>query len=145
MISIDTINFTPFSSLFGGILIGIAVCIFFISTGRLAGVSGIVNNALTKSHNLFINSLFLLGLIIGPLLFMFFSQNSIAFQVTSSIPLIIIGGLLVGIGTKISSGCTSGHGVCGISRFSIRSIVATILFMLAAIITVLVLKLIGLN
>ena len=145
MISVDTINFTPFSSLFGGILIGIAVCIFFISTGRLAGVSGIVNNALTKSHNLFINSLFLLGLIIGPLLFMFFSQNSIAFQVTSSIPLIIIGGLLVGIGTKISSGCTSGHGVCGISRFSIRSIVATILFMLAAIITVLVLKLIGLN
>ena len=76
---------------------------------------------------------------------MFFSQNSISFQVTSSIPLIIIGGLLVGIGTKISSGCTSGHGVCGISRFSIRSIVATILFMLAAIITVLVLKLIGIN
>ena len=76
---------------------------------------------------------------------MFFSQNSISFQVTSSIPLIIIGGLLVGIGTKISSGCTSGHGVCGISRLSIRSIVATILFMLAAIITVLVLKLIGIN
>ena len=76
---------------------------------------------------------------------MFFSQNSISFQVTSSIPLIIIGGLLVGIGAKISSGCTSGHGVCGISRFSIRSIVATILFMLAAIITVLVLKLIGIN
>ena len=145
MISVDTINFTPFSSLFGGILIGVAVCFFFISTGRLAGVSGIVNNALTKSHNLFVNSLFLLGLILGPLLFMFFSQNSISFQVTSSIPLIIIGGLLVGIGTKISSGCTSGHGVCGISRFSIRSIVATILFMLAAIITVLVLKLIGIN
>ena len=145
MISVDTINFTPFSSLSGGILIGIAVCIFFISTGRLAGVSGIVNNALTKSHNLFVNGLFLLGLILGPLLFMFFSQNSISFQVTSSIPLIIIGGLLVGIGTKISSGCTSGHGVCGISRFSIRSIVATILFMLAAIITVLVLKLIGIN
>ena len=145
MISVDTINFTPFSSLFGGIFIGVAVCIFFISTGRLAGVSGIVNNTLTKSHNLFVNSLFLLGLILGPLLFMFFSQNSIPFQVTSSIPLIIIGGLLVGIGTKISSGCTSGHGVCGISRFSIRSIVATILFMLAAIITVLVLKLIGIN
>ena len=145
MISVDTINFTPFSSLFGGILIGVAVCIFFISTGRLAGVSGIVNNALTKSHNLFVNILFLLGLILGPLLFIFFSQNSISFQVTSSIPLIIIGGLLVGIGTKISSGCTSGHGVCGISRFSIRSIVATILFMLAAIITVLVLKLIGIN
>ena len=145
MISVDTINFTHLSSLFGGILIGVAVCFFFISTGRLAGVSGIVNNALTKSHNLFVNSLFLLGLILGPLLFMFFSQNSISFQVTSSIPLIIIGGLLVGIGTKISSGCTSGHGVCGISRFSIRSIVATILFMLAAIITVLVLKLIGIN
>ena len=145
MISVDTINFTPFSSLFGGIFIGVAVCIFFISTGRLAGVSGIVNNTLTKSHNLFVNSLFLLGLILGPLLFMFFSQNSIPFQVTSSIPLIIIGGLLVGIGSKVGSGCTSGHGVCGISRFSIRSIIATILFIFSAMISVSVLKLIGIN
>ena len=69
---------------------------------------------------------------------MFFSQNSISFQVTSSIPLIIIGGLLVGIGTKIGKGCTSGHGVCGISRFSMRSIIATIVFILTGVFTVLI-------
>tara|TARA_Y100000590_G_scaffold466551_1_gene642359 strand:- start:288 stop:725 length:438 start_codon:yes stop_codon:yes gene_type:complete len=145
MINVDLINFTPISSFIGGILIGLAVIIFFISTGRLAGVSGIVNNVLTKSLNRTINSLFILGLITGPIIFMFFSKNSIPFKVTSSIPLIIIGGLLVGIGTKIGSGCTSGHGVCGISRFSIRSILATILFMFAGIITVFFLKIIGIN
>ena len=76
---------------------------------------------------------------------MFYVKNSIPFQVTSSIPLIIIGGLLVGIGTKIGSGCTSGHGVCGISRFSIRSIVATILFIFGGILAVLIMKSLGIN
>ena len=136
MIQLDLINFTPISSFIGGILIGLAIIIFFISTGRLAGVSGIVNNLLTKSLNRTINCLFIAGLITGPLLFMFFSKNPIPFKVTSSIPLIIIGGLLVGFGTKIGSGCTSGHGVCGISRFSIRSIIATMTFMLVGILTV---------
>ena len=145
MLSIDTVNFTPGSSLIGGILIGVAIAFFFISTGRLAGVSGIVNNTLTNSQNRTVNGLFILGLILGPLVFMIFTQNSIPFKVTTSIPLIIIGGLIVGIGTKIGSGCTSGHGVCGISRCSIRSIIATILFMLAAVITVIILKMMGIN
>jgi len=145
MIRLDLINFTPTSSFIGGILIGLAVILFFISTGRLAGVSGIVNNVLTKSINRTINILFILGLISGPLIFMLFTKNSIPFQVTNSTPLIILGGLLVGIGTKVGNGCTSGHGVCGISRFSIRSIVATILFMLAAILAVFVLKFMGIN
>ena len=145
MIKLDLINFTPVSSFIGGILIGLAVIIFFISTGRLAGVSGIVNNALTRSLNRIINCLFILGLISGPLIFMVFSKNPIPFKVTSSIPIIILGGLLVGIGTKVGSGCTSGHGVCGISRFSVRSIVATILFMTAAIITVFFSKSMGIN
>ncbi|PPR44209.1 MAG: hypothetical protein CFH16_00619 [Alphaproteobacteria bacterium MarineAlpha5_Bin6] len=145
MIKIDLINFTPLSSFIGGLLIGLAVIIFFISTGRLVGVSGIANNLLTRSSNRLINALFVLGLILGPLIFMFFSKNPIPFIVTNSIPIIIIGGLLVGIGTKIGSGCTSGHGVSGISRLSIRSIIATMLFICSAIITVLLFSYVGLN
>jgi len=145
MIKIDLVNFTPLSSFIGGLLIGLAVIIFFISTGRLVGVSGIANNLLTRSSNRLINALFVLGLILGPLIFMFFSKNPIPFIVTNSIPIIIIGGLLVGIGTKIGSGCTSGHGVSGISRLSIRSIIATMLFICSAIITVLLFSYVGLN
>ena len=143
MLIIDTVNFSPFTAFIGGLLIGIAVILFFVSNGRLAGVSGIVNNTLTTSQNRITNLLFLLGLILGPLIFMIFSGASIPFFMTSSIPIIIFGGLLVGIGTKIGSGCTSGHGVCGISRFSIRSLAATVLFILAAMITVFIFKLLG--
>ena len=143
MINIDFTNFTPTSAFIGGLLIGVAVVIFFISNGRLAGVSGIINNTLTKNHNRVINLLFLFGLILGPLVYMFFFQTTIPLVMTSSIPIIIVGGLLVGIGTKIGSGCTSGHGVCGISRYSIRSILATVLFILSAIITVYIFKLNG--
>ena len=145
MISIDTINFSPISAFIGGILVGIAVILFFVSNGKLAGVSGIVNNVLTKSDNRTTNLLFLVGLILGPLIYMVFMKVTIPFTITSSVPVIIFGGLLVGIGTKISSGCTSGHGVCGLSRFSIRSIVATVIFILAAMINVYIFKLIGLT
>ena len=143
MITIDTINFTPFSAFNGGLLIGIAVILFFISTGRLAGVSGIVNNTLTNTQNWLSNFLFLVGLVLGPSVYVLILNNDIAFSMTSSLPLIIIGGILVGFGTKIGSGCTSGHGICGISRFSVRSIVATITFMIIAMITVALLKLLG--
>tara|TARA_B100000315_G_C14380504_1_gene497208 strand:- start:169 stop:606 length:438 start_codon:yes stop_codon:yes gene_type:complete len=143
MITIDTPNFTPISAFSGGILIGIAVILFFISTGRLAGVSGIVNNTLTNTKNWLSNFLFLVGLVLGPSVYVLILNNDIAFSMTSSLPLIIIGGILVGFGTKIGSGCTSGHGICGISRFSVRSIVATITFMIIAMITVALLKLLG--
>ena len=143
MITIDTINFTPFSAFSGGLLIGIAVILFFISTGRLAGVSGIVNNTLTNTQNWLSNFLFLVGLVLGPSVYVLILNKDIAFSMTSSLPLIIIGGILVGFGTKIGSGCTSGHGICGISRFSVRSIVATITFMVIAMITVVLLKLLG--
>ena len=143
MITIDTPNFTPISAFSGGILIGIAVILFFISTGRLAGVSGIVNNTLTNTKNWLSNFLFLVGLVLGPSVYVLILNNDIVFSMTSSLPLIIIGGILVGFGTKIGSGCTSGHGICGISRFSVRSIVATITFMIIAMITVALLKLLG--
>ena len=143
MITIDTINFTPFSAFSGGLLIGIAVILFFISTGRLAGVSGIVNNTLTNTQNWLSNFLFLVGLVLGPSVYVLISNKDIAFSMTSSLPIIIIGGILVGFGTKVGSGCTSGHGICGISRFSVRSIVATITFMIIAMITVVLLRLLG--
>ena len=142
---IDVINFTPYSSLIGGLIIGVAVVLFFITTGRLAGISGIVSSTLEKNENKFSNLLFIIGLVLGPLVFIFFSQNDVVFKMTSSIPLIIVGGLLVGLGTKIGRGCTSGHGICGISLFSTRSILATIIFMIFAMITVFFLQLLEIS
>ena len=142
---IDVINFTPYSSLIGGLIIGVAVVLFFITTGRLAGISGIISSTLEKNENKFSNILFIIGLVLGPLVFIFFSKNDVVFKMTSSIPLIIIGGLLVGAGTKIGRGCTSGHGICGISRFSMRSILATIIFMILAMITVFFLQLLEIS
>ena len=142
---IDLINFTPYSSLIGGLIIGFAVVLFFVTTGRLAGISGIVSSTLEKNENKFSNLLFIIGLVLGPLIFVFFSENDVEFKITSSIPLIIIGGLLVGLGTKIGRGCTSGHGICGISRFSMRSILATIIFMIFAMITVFFLQLLEIS
>ena len=141
---IDISNFTPLHSFLGGLLIGLGVIIFFISTGRLAGVSGIAFNVISN-NNRFTNILFLIGLIIGPIVYKFFISNNIPFLINNSYFIIIIGGLLVGLGTKIGSGCTSGHGVCGISRFSIRSILATILFIFSGVITVLIMQLSGLT
>ena len=133
----NIINFTPYSALTGGLLIGFAAFIFFIFNGRLSGVSSIASDGVFSKVNRIDNLLFLLGLIIGPILFSL-SGNKIESVLTNSLPLIIIGGLLVGIGTKIGKGCTSGHGVCGISRFSIRSITATISFILTGVITVII-------
>ena len=131
------INFTPISAFIGGLLIGFAAFLFFIFNGRIAGVSSIASDSINKNQNKFDNILFLSGLIIGPILYSL-SGKEIESVLTNSIPLLIFGGLLVGVGTKIGNGCTSGHGVCGLSRFSIRSIVATITFILTGVITVLI-------
>ena len=133
------VNFTPLSAFTGGLLIGFAVFLFFIFNGRIAGVSSIASETILKDQNRYDNLLFLIGLVIGPILFSF-SGNEIESVLTSSLPLLILGGLLVGVGTKIGNGCTSGHGVCGISRFSIRSIVATLTFIFSAVITVFILQ-----
>ena len=132
----NIINFTPLSAFVGGIIIGLAVILFFVGNGRLAGVSGIVNNALVSKQNRADNFLFVVGLVLGPIFYAFFTKNNIPFLITTSLPIIIIAGFLVGVGTKVGRGCTSGHGICGISLLSIRSIIATIIFMIAAIITV---------
>ena len=134
----NIVNFTPVTATLGGILIGLAVVVFFLFNGRLVGISGIAANALTEKNNRFDNILFLLGLVIGPILYSFFTNNEIKITISNSFILLIIAGLLVGIGTRISGGCTSGHGISGCGRFSLRSIVATITFMIVGILTVLV-------
>ena len=132
----NIVNFTPYSALTGGIIIGFAVAIFFYFNGRLVGISGIASNALTEERNKLENILFLIGLIIGPIIYTLFNQEQISISISNSYLLLIFAGLLVGIGTRVSGGCTSGHGISGIGRFSVRSIVATITFMIVGIITV---------
>ena len=132
----NIVNFTPYSALTGGIIIGFAVAIFFYFNGRLVGISGIASNALTEERNKLDNILFLIGLIIGPIIYTLFKQEQISISISNSYLLLIFAGLLVGIGTRVSGGCTSGHGISGIGRFSVRSIIATITFMIVGIITV---------
>ena len=134
----NLVNFTPFTALTGGIIIGLAVVIFFLFNGRLVGISGIAANALNQKERRIDNILFLVGLIIGPILYVLISNKEINISISNSLPLLIIAGLLVGIGTRISGGCTSGHGISGIGRFSLRSIIATITFMVVGILTVLI-------
>ena len=134
----NIVNFTPVTATLGGIIIGLAVVIFFLFNGRLVGISGIAANALTEKDNKFDNLLFLLGLIIGPVVYSFFTSKEINITISNSLILLIFAGLLVGIGTRVSGGCTSGHGISGIGRFSLRSIIATITFMIVGILTVLI-------
>ncbi|MBI66094.1 MAG: hypothetical protein CMG64_07375 [Candidatus Marinimicrobia bacterium] len=133
-------NFTPQSAFIGGILIGVSALIFFYSTGRLAGVSGIFTNAFFAKEKKISNWLFLIGLVIGSLFYMNFSKAEIEFNVTNSLILVPAAGFLVGLGTRLGGGCTSGHGVCGISRFSFRSIVGTLIFISTGMITVFILQ-----
>jgi len=130
------IDFTPIDAFLGGLIIGVSVVLFYIANGRIAGISGIVNNSIFSNVNRFDNILFVIGLVIGPILYKIIINPEINFNISNSIPLLIAAGFLVGVGTKIGSGCTSGHGICGISRFSKRSIVATLIFMISAILTV---------
>ncbi len=133
----NIVNFTPVSALSGGLLIGLSVALFFILNGRMIGISGIASNFIISKDNRTENFLFLLGLILGPLIYNIVLDKEINISISSSIILLSIAGILVGFGTRLSKGCTSGHGISGISRFSIRSIIATITFMLVGILTVL--------
>ena len=134
----NIVNFTPVSALTGGMLIGFSIFLFFILNGRMAGVSGIASNFLISKNNRIDNLLFLIGLILGPLIYSYFTNQKIEISITNSLFLLIGGGILVGLGTRISGGCTSGHGISGVGRFSLRSIIATITFMIVGILTVLI-------
>ena len=134
----NIVNFTPVSALIGGMLIGLSVFLFFILNGRMTGVSGIASNFLISKSNRIDNLLFLIGLILGPLIYSYLTNQKIEISITNSLFLLIGGGILVGLGTRISGGCTSGHGISGVGRFSLRSIIATITFMIVGILTVLI-------
>lgn len=130
--TIDFTHFTPLSSFGGGLLIGLAAVLLIHFCGRIAGISGILSGVLSKPEGWRIA--FLAGLVGSPLLYsLFFPLPGI--NVQTSWPMIIVAGLLVGVGTRLGSGCTSGHGVCGLSRFSKRSLIATLTFMVTGMIT----------
>ena len=130
--NIDWTHFTPFSSLTGGIILGIASAVFILVNGRILGISGILGGLMPpKLGDTFWRISFLLGLLVAPTLFhaVVPAQYIIAPRIDATDMMVVIAGLLVGIGTRYASGCTSGHGVCGLSRLSPRSLVATLSFM----------------
>jgi len=138
--SIDWAHFTPWASLAGGLLIGLSAALFVLFNGRIAGISGILGGMLSlpKGDTAW-RVAFLLGLVLAPLAFALV-QPLPAVQVDAGTGTLVAAGLLVGIGTRYGSGCTSGHGVCGLSRLSPRSLVATLAFMLAGFATVFVVR-----
>ncbi|MBO6797508.1 YeeE/YedE family protein [Maricaulis sp.] len=135
-------NFTPWSALAGGALIGLAAVILMGANGRIAGISGIVGGLLTRSQGDTAWRLwFVGGMVIAPLLVTLSTGNAPPFLMQADWWAVILGGLLVGVGTRLGSGCTSGHGVCGLSRLSLRSLAAVAMFMGAGMVTVTVLRL----
>jgi uncharacterized membrane protein YedE/YeeE len=141
--NIDWAHFTPFASLTGGIILGIASAIFILVNGRILGISGILGGLMPpKLGDTFWRISFLLGLLVAPTLFhaVVPAQYITAPRIDATDMMVVIAGLLVGIGTRYASGCTSGHGVCGLSRLSPRSLVATLSFMGAGFITVYVMR-----
>ncbi|ATG16583.1 YeeE/YedE family protein [Providencia alcalifaciens] len=143
--TIDWVNFTPWSAAIGGILIGLAAAILLILNGRIAGISGILAGVLkpVKGDTAW-KLAFIVGILVAPLLFTAFVYAP-EVTITTSTPLLIVAGLLVGFGTRLGGGCTSGHGICGMARFSRRSIIAVVIFMLVAFITVAVINHFGLR
>lgn len=138
--SINWVNFTPVTALTGGMLIGLAAAIFILFNGRIAGISGILGGLFQPSKgDMTWRIAFMAGLICAPLVYGLVAPLPIE-TVDASIPVLIIAGLLVGVGTRYGSGCTSGHGVCGLSRLSLRSMVATAAFMLAGFGTVFIVR-----
>ena len=133
-IQIDWQVFTPIS-LVGGLILGVATVILLLGIGRIAGISGITSSLLKPKRVEMWQVLFIAGLILSPLLYRVFKPLP-DIEVTTSLPLLIAAGLLVGFGTRLGSGCTSGHGICGNARLSPRSMVATATFMAFGIITV---------
>ncbi|MFJ2990496.1 YeeE/YedE family protein [Collimonas sp. NPDC087041] len=133
---IDWAHFTPLASLGGGLLIGAAVALFILFNGRIAGISGIVGGLLRPSRGDVVWRLaFVVGLVSAPLLYRVFAALPES-RIDAGWAVLVAAGLLVGVGTRYGSGCTSGHGICGMSRLSPRSLAATLLFMAGGFLTV---------
>ena len=136
-------NFTPISASIGGALIGLSAVMLMALNGRIAGISGVFSGSVfAERGDKFWRVLFVVGLIAAPILWTLVQGSQPKFEITDNWSLIIAGGLLVGFGTLLGSGCTSGHGVCGLARLSPRSMASVGLFMAAGMITVAVAKIV---
>ena len=132
-------DFTPMSGFAGGLLVGSAVALMLLLNGRVAGISSIVGGLLTlRLRDAAWRAAFVAGLIIGALAYLSTADQTTPVRVLASLPAILVGGLLVGFGTRLGSGCTSGHGLCGMARLSRRSVVSTATFFGVAMLTVFV-------
>ncbi|EPM4284623.1 MULTISPECIES: YeeE/YedE family protein [Vibrio] len=126
----------PWMSLLGGIIVGVSAITLMLFTGKTAGISGILNGAVESEDRVW-RIVFLIAMVLGGVFAVYVLGGHVPEQYSGSVVLVIVAGLLVGVGTRIGNGCTSGHGICGIGRFSIRSVVATCTFMATAMLTVL--------
>lgn len=134
---------TPYlSPLLGGMLLGVSAVLLLLVNGRIAGISGILGRLL-GGRNTLMNLAFIVGLILGPLIHAALSGHLPPATVTASWPMVIMAGLLVGTGTRMGSGCTSGHGILGLARLSKRSVVATGVFLLAGVLTATLMEVFG--
>jgi uncharacterized protein len=138
---IDWLSFTPIPSLLGGIILGVAAALYVLFHGRILGISGIISGLLhPKSGDRAWRMALILGLLTAPLLAALFFEIRPIVEVEADWLAVVIAGLLVGFGTQYGSGCTSGHGICGLSRLSPRSLVATVSFMITGFVIVFVLR-----
>jgi uncharacterized protein len=141
MMQIDWLTFTPIPSLLGGMILGVAAALYVMLHGRILGISGIASGLLhRKAGDVVWRLSLILGLIAAPFLAALFFNISPEIEIEAGWTAMIVAGLLVGFGAQYGSGCTSGHGICGLSRLSPRSLVATLSFMSAGFITVFVLR-----
>lgn len=134
-------NFTPVSGLIGGIIIGLAATLLLWFNGRIAGISGIFNGLVTnkKNHDTLWRALFILGMVVGGFVHQNFIESNYQ-PLNAPIWVLVLGGLIVGFGTSMGSGCASGHGVCGLGRLSARSLVAVLTFLSVGILTTFVVR-----
>ncbi len=144
--TIDWNHFTPWASLAGGLLIGLATALYLLGVGRIAGIAGIVASPLRvvlkrgqADQTTQVSLFFIAGLLVAPYLWALFAPLP-ATTVDVGTPALMVAGLLVGVGVRMANGCTSGHGVCGLSRFSLRSLANVLAFMGAGAVTVFVLR-----
>ena len=136
-------EFAPVASFVGGAMIGLAALFLMLLNGRVMGMSGILSGLLVKRPDWAWRLAFVIGVIVGPSLFMGLTGAPVERQAVMSGPLLYVAAFLVGLGTAVGSGCTSGHGICGLSRFSLRSLAAVMAFMVSAVITVALVRFLG--
>jgi uncharacterized membrane protein YedE/YeeE len=142
MLTVPVTQFTPLQSLAGGMLIGLAATLLMLIHGRVAGITGILAGLLppAAAPEWSWRAAFLAGMVASPLLVVGLFGLPVAYQTVTSPMGMVVSGVIVGIGVTFGSGCTSGHGICGLSRFSVRSLVATLVFMASTAVTVFVVR-----